>query len=156
MRKKPSLSKMVCPSTTPPQAQGWERCNGENYSSARSSWVSFLEERRLQHRTHKAGKSGKLHLRSLVVTCGHDPWLPPDERQSFPGKFTGSISQTELSIWFPEATVPQLGMQDFPLASCLCLCQAKSGGWSLAEDSRVHFETVHIWLCSRDGEVAWE
>lgn len=65
-----------------------------------------------------------------MVTCGHDPWLPPDERQSFPGKFTGSISQTELSIWFPEATVPLLGMQDFPLASCLCLCQAKSGVWS--------------------------
>lgn len=49
------------------QAQGWGRCNSENYSSARSSRVSFLEEGLVQHRTHKAGKSGKLHLRSLVV-----------------------------------------------------------------------------------------
>lgn len=126
---KPHFNKMVSPTPLcPNQAQGWERCNGENYSSSRSSWVSFLEEGHLQHGTHKAGKSGKRHLRSLVVTCGHDLWLPPDERQSFPGKFTGSISQTELSIWFPEATVPQLGMQDFPLAACLCLWQAKSRG----------------------------
>lgn len=55
------------PNTTLPQAQGWGRCNSENYSSARSSQVSFLEEGLVQHRTHKAGKSGKLHLRSLVV-----------------------------------------------------------------------------------------
>lgn len=43
---------------------------------------------------------------TLVVTCGHDLWLPPGERQSFPGKLTGSISQTEHSAWFPEVTVP--------------------------------------------------
>lgn len=65
---------------------------------------------------------------ALAVACGHDLWLPPDGRQPFPGKFTGSLSQTELSIWFPEVTIPQLGMQDFPLASCLCLCHAESGG----------------------------
>lgn len=93
---------------------------------------------------------------TLVVSCGHDLWLPPGERRSFPGKFTGFFSQTEHSIWFPEVTVPQLGMQDFPLASCLYLCRAKSGGWSLAEASRIPCKTVHIWLCSRDGELVWE
>lgn len=71
--------------------------------------------------------TGRTKLGTLEsYTCGHDLWLPPGERRSFPGKFTGSISQTEHSVWFPEVTVPQLEVQDFPLASCLYLCRAKS------------------------------
>lgn len=91
-------------------------------------------------------QSWEIWKATLVVTCGHDLWLPPGERRSFPGKFTGFFSQTEHSVWFPEVTVPQLGMQDFPLASCLYLCRAKSGGWSLAEASRIHCKTVHTHL----------
>lgn len=84
------------PNTTLPQAQGWGRCNSENYSSARSSRVSFLEEGLVQHRTHRAGKSGKLHLRSLEVTCGHAPWLPPDEGSHSQGNSQAPFQRRNL------------------------------------------------------------